>query len=126
MTAATDRKPGQAPSTPVPALYRVEGAAVAAGAVVLFVCFGFAWWWLLVFFLVLDFSFLGYIGGIRAGGIAYNLAHNYVVPSVLLATYGVLLTAGVTVESLVFIAGPWFFHVGLDRALGYGPRPLTW
>ncbi len=92
----------------------------------LFLFFGFAWWWLLVLFLVFDFSFLGYVGGIRAGGIAYNIAHNYVAPSVLISTYAVLLLAGATVDSLVFIAGLWFFHVGVDRALGYGPRPLSW
>jgi hypothetical protein len=27
---------------------------------------------------------------------------------------------------MAFIAGCWFFHVGADRAMGYGPRPPKW
>jgi hypothetical protein len=117
-------RPVRAPSTPVPFLYRLEGGAIAALAVVVFILLGFAWWWLVVFFLVFDLSAVGYAVGIRAGGIGYNLIHNYFAPTVLAAAYVVLLLVGATIWPLAFIAGCWFFHVGLDRALGYGPRPL--
>jgi hypothetical protein len=113
----------QAPSTPVAAIYRVEGAAVAAASAVLFVLAGFDWWWLLALFLVFDLSFAGYAFGNRVGALAYNLAHNYVAPTVLVALYGVLLALGTDAWPLAFAAGCWFFHVGVDRAMGYGPRP---
>lgn len=115
----------KAPSTPVPLIYRLEGGAIAAVTVLLFVLLGFAWWWLLVIFLVFDLSAIGYIAGTRAGATGYNLVHNYFAPAILAVSYCVLLALGVTVWPLAFIAGCWFFHIGLDRALGYGPRPLA-
>jgi Domain of unknown function (DUF4260) len=125
-TTVTDRpRPAKAPSTPVPLIYRLEGGAIAAVAVAAFALLGFAWWWLLVFFLAFDLSAIGYAAGNRAGAVGYNLVHNYFAPGILAATYVVLLLGGVTFWPLVFIAGCWFFHVGLDRALGYGPRPLS-
>lgn len=113
------------PSTPVPFLARLEGAAIAMVAVILFVLLGFAWWWLLALFLLFDLSAIGFAFSDRAGAIGYNLVHNYVVPAVLLGIYGVLLLAGVTASLAVFIAGCWLFHVAVDRALGYGPRPVS-
>ena len=120
---AAARRSGAAPSTPVAPIYRVEGGAVAAASVVLFVLAGFDWWWLLALFLVFDLSFVGYAFGNRVGALAYNLAHNYVAPTVLVAVYGGLLALGTDAWPLAFAAGCWFFHVGVDRALGYGPRP---
>ncbi|MEU1606168.1 DUF4260 family protein [Micromonospora matsumotoense] len=113
------------PATPVPALYRVEGAAVAGAAVVLLVLTGFAWWWLFALFLVFDLSMLGYAVDHRVGAIAYNLGHTYVAPFVLLAGYGLALALDSTRWSLLaLVAACWFFHIGVDRALGFGPRPL--
>lgn len=126
MTRTDAPKTGQAPFARVPLLARGEGGAIAVVAAAVFISFGFSWWWPLVLFPLLDLSFLGYAGGIRIGGIVYNAAHNYIVPSILAATHAVLVLVGTGAEPLVFIAGVWFFHVGLDRALGYGPRPLTW
>jgi Domain of unknown function (DUF4260) len=111
--------------TPVPMLGRVEGAAIALATIVIFVLLGFAWWWLLALFLVFDLSMIGFAAGNRAGAIGYNLIHNYAAPAVLVALYGVLLLFGVAAWPLAFLAGCWFFHVGVDRALGYGPRPTS-
>jgi len=125
MTTALARTTGKrmAPSTPLPLIHRIEGGAVALATVVFFVIAGFAWWWLLALFLVFDLSAIGYGISTRAGARGYNLVHNYTAPAVLLATHGILLTLGVALWPLAFVAGCWFFHVGLDRALGYGPRP---
>jgi hypothetical protein len=122
-SALTGPAPARAPSTPVPLIYRLEGGAIAAVAVVVFILLGFAWWWLLVFFLAFDLSAIGYAASNRAGAIGYNLIHNYFAPGILVAAYVALLLAGTAFWPLAFVAGCWFFHVGLDRALGYGPRP---
>ena len=113
----------KAPFTPVGALYRIEGAAVAAAAATLFVLAGFTWWWLLALFLVFDLSFVGYVVSNRVGAFTYNLVHNYIAPTILVTVYCLVLAAGITAWPLAFVAGCWFVHVGLDRAMGYGPRP---
>ncbi|MCY7286889.1 MAG: DUF4260 domain-containing protein [Cryobacterium sp.] len=111
------------PFAPVGVTYRLEGGAIAIVSAVLFVLAGFAWWWLLALFLVFDLSSIGYAINNRAGSFGYNLVHNFVAPSTLVAAYSILLNAGIAWWPLAFIAGCWFFHVGADRALGYGPRP---
>lgn len=115
----------QPPKRPVTVLERVEGGAAAAATVVLFILVGFAWWWLLAVFIVFDLSMIGFVGGNRTGAIVYNSVHNYAAPATLVALYGLLLLLGVTVWPLAFVAGCWFFHVAVDRALGQGPRPLA-
>lgn len=122
---APARSRAKAPSTPVPMIHRLEGGAIALAAVVFFVLTGFAWWWLLALFLVFDLSAIGYGISNRAGAFGYNLIHNYFAPSILLAAYGILLAFGFAAWPLAFTAGCWFFHVGVDRALGYGPRPAS-
>ncbi|MBO4161010.1 DUF4260 family protein [Micromonospora antibiotica] len=116
---------GAPPATPVPILHRAEGAAVAGAAVVLLVLTGFAWWWLFALFLLFDLSMLGYAVDHRVGAIVYNLGHTYVAPFVLLAGYGLAHALDATGWSvLALVAACWFFHIGVDRALGFGPRPL--
>lgn len=120
----TEAKRGpKVPATPVALVHRLEGGAIAALAGTLFVLSGFAWWWLLAVFLLFDVSAIGYAVNIKAGAVGYNAVHNYVAPALVAAIYGILLVAGVTIWPLAFVAGCWFFHVGVDRALGYGPRP---
>jgi hypothetical protein len=113
------------PIIPVPILGRLEGGAIAVATVVLFILLGFAWWWLLALFLVFDLSAIGFLTNDRIGAIGYNLIHNYAAPAVLVGVYGILLLAGFAVWPIAFIAGCWFFHVGADRAMGYGPRPFS-
>ncbi|WP_213816510.1 DUF4260 family protein [Glaciihabitans sp. dw_435] len=122
-SAPAEKHRGVAPFTPVSPIYRAEGAAIAIATVVLFVLTGFSWWWLLALFLAFDLSFIGYAVNNRAGALGYNLIHNYVAPTVLVAVYGILVAAGVSAWPLAFIAGCWFFHVAADRAMGFGPRP---
>ncbi len=61
-----------------------------------------------------------YLGGPRAGAIAYNLLHLLVWPAALgvagLYLYDALLRQ---------VAAVWIVHIALDRALGYGLKLST-
>lgn len=101
---------------------RVEAGAVALLAVVAVVVLYPGWWWvLLAAFLAFDLSMLGYVRSTAAGAMSYNLVHNYAFPAL------VGLTALVTERTFPgastaagVLACAWAFHVGVDRALGYG------
>lgn len=122
-------KRGQAcakpPSTPLTRLQRIEGAALAAVTVVLFLDAGYAWWWLPALFLLFDLSMLGYARSVRVGAVVYNAVHDYPAPAVLVAVTVLGQLCGVATAPLGIVAGCWFFHVALDRAFGYGPRPTS-
>jgi hypothetical protein len=101
---------------------RVEAGAVALLAVVAVVVLYPGWWWvLLAAFLVFDLSMLGYVRSTAAGATSYNLVHNYAFPA--LAGLTALVTEptfpGASTAAGV-LACAWAFHVGVDRALGYG------
>ncbi len=74
-----------------------------------------AWWLYVALALAPDLSMLGYLAGARAGALAYDAAHTYVVP-ITLATVGVLADT----RALVAVGLIWIAHIGADRALGYG------
>ena len=94
---------------------RAEGAALLIVAASLYAKVGGSWWLFAGLFLAPDLSFLGYLGGARAGAIVYNAAHTLVGP-LLFATAGLLLPANV----LIPVALIWAAHIGFDRLLGYG------
>ena len=96
-------------------ILRAEGAAICALAVFLYAQSGASWWLFALLFLAPDISFLGYLGGARAGAIVYNAAHSLIGP-LLLAAAGLL----VPVFVLVPLSLTWTAHIGFDRALGYG------
>lgn len=95
---------------------RLEGTAVAVGAMVLYA--GTEEGWLLFFLLLLapDVSIAAYLVGARAGRAAYNAAHSYVGPLVL-GVVGPILAGTTLPASLALV---WAAHLGLDRALGFG------
>ena len=96
-------------------LLRLEGAALAAGAVYVYHRIGANWWLFACLILVPDISMLAYFGGTRLGAIAYNAFH--VTPGPLVcAALGFFLPS----FDLVSIALIWAAHIGADRALGYG------
>ena len=70
-------------------LLRLEGLAIAVGAVVLYADGDHSWWLFALLILAPDLSFLGYLAGPRLGAAAYNLLHNLVLP-VALGTAAVL------------------------------------
>ncbi|MDN4476203.1 DUF4260 family protein [Demequina sp. SYSU T00192] len=100
--------------TPI-AWQRLEGAVVAAAAYVAVIVLDLAWWWPLALFLTFDLSMAGYAVGARAGAALYNAAHNYALPAALGA---IALLADLRWMGLLALC--WAFHVGADRALGYG------
>jgi len=94
---------------------RAEGAAICALAVLLYAKAGLSWWLFAALFLAPDLSFLGYLGGPRAGAVLYNAAHTLAGP-LLLAAAGTLVMGDILVPlSLI-----WAAHIGFDRLLGYG------
>jgi hypothetical protein len=101
-------------------LLRLEGLAVAAGALVLYFQQGFGWLLLVVLILVPDISALGYLAGKRVGALTYDLAHTYVGP-VALGVGGVVAGSDLAVQ----LALIWLSHIGADRLLGYGLKYPT-
>lgn len=79
------------------------------------------WWFPLAAFLAFDLSMVGYLRSPAAGAATYNAVHTYAWP---LGLGVAALAAGTGAPTLsrwlALIALAWAFHVGLDRALGYG------
>jgi hypothetical protein len=101
---------------------RVEAGAVALAALVAVVVVFPEWWWVVVAaFLVFDLSMLGYLRSPATGATTYNAVHNYAFPAVAALA---ALTLEPVSDALSTAAGvlacAWAFHVGVDRALGYG------
>jgi hypothetical protein len=94
---------------------RVEGAVVGLGAYAGVLLLGFPWFLPVALFLAWDLSALAYLAGPRRGAFWYNLVHNYAGPAVLGVIAGFTTTPWVGAVALA-----WAFHVGLDRAVGYG------
>jgi hypothetical protein len=96
-------------------LLRLEGFAAFAAALAFYAQAGFSWPAFVVFFLAPDLAMLPYLAGPRAGAIAYNLVHTYVLAAAL-------TLAGFFAGTPVAAAGGliWIAHIGFDRALGYG------
>lgn len=96
-------------------LLRLEGVAAFAAAVAFYAQGGFSWPAFVVFFLAPDLAMLAYLAGPRAGAIAYNLAHSYVLAAALTLAGFFGGVPAVAAGGLIWIA-----HIGFDRALGYG------
>ena len=104
----------------VRSLLRLEGLAIAAGAVVLYVDGDHNWWLFALLILTPDLSFLGYLAGPRLGAAAYDLLHNLVLP-IALGTAGVLADS----NGAVAVALIWLAHIGVDQLIGYGLKYPT-
>lgn len=96
-------------------LLRLEGLAVLLVAVALYRQSEYSWGMFALCFLAPDLSFLGYLAGNRVGAIAYNAAHSYLGPVIVLATGAYLVSPPLFAAGLI-----WCAHIGFDRALGYG------
>ena len=101
-------------------LLHLEGLAVLGGALVLYFGQGYGWSLLLALFLAPDLSMIGYLGGPRAGALAYDAIHTYALP-VALGVVSVLSDSTVATQ----IALIWAAHIGMDRLLGYGLKYPT-
>jgi hypothetical protein len=107
----------------VAVVQRVENGALAAACLAAAIVFFPGLWWMpFALFLVFDLSALGYARSARVGAFWYNLVHNYTAPA-LLGAAAVVAGAG-GADAFAGVAGiaslSWGFHVGADRALGYG------
>jgi hypothetical protein len=96
-------------------LLHLEGAVVFLTATVLYFHGDHPWWLYLLLALAPDLSMLGYLAGPRAGAAAYDAAHTYALP-VLLVGAGVVWDF----RWLVAVSLVWIAHIGVDRAIGYG------
>jgi hypothetical protein len=101
-------------------LLRAEGLAVAAAAIALYFNADYPWWLLVALVLAPDLSMVGYLAGPAAGALAYDTAHTYVLPIVLVAA-GVITDGRIPIELGLI----WFAHIGVDRAIGYGLKYPT-
>ena len=106
----------------VRATQRLEAGAVALTALVAVVILYPGWWWVvLAAFLAFDLSMLGYVRSTAAGAASYNAVHNYAFPALAAVTALVVEPMSeVAATTAGVLACSWAFHVGVDRALGYG------
>lgn len=106
----------------VATVQRIENAAIALFTVVAAIVAYPGWWWiLLAAFLAFDLSALGYLRSPRVGAVLYNVVHNY-TGAALVGVAAILAWSGGpdAPRWLGLLALSWAFHVGVDRALGYG------
>ena len=96
-------------------LLRLEGVALALASMVFYSYFEGSWAMFAVLLLAPDLSFLGYLGGPRAGAATYNAAHAAIIP-MLLGIVGMVMPSALAMH----LALIWSAHIGIDRALGYG------
>jgi hypothetical protein len=117
-TTAPARGGGPRPVT----IQRLEGGAVAALAMAATIVISPGMWWFpLALFLAFDLSMVGYARSTALGAALYNVVHTYVWPAVL-GGLALLVNPSVPAATrwLALVALAWAFHVGVDRALGYG------
>ena len=101
-------------------LLRLEGLAIAAGAVALYADGEHSWWLFALLALVPDLAFAAYALGPSVGAAAYNLLHNLVLP-IALGTASFLWDS----DWGVAVALIWLTHIGVDRLVGYGLKYPT-
>jgi len=101
-------------------LLRLEGLAVAVGALVLYFHADYGWLLLVLLILAPDLSMLGYLGGTTVGAVSYDAVHTTLIP-IALGLVGVLADSGIAIQ----IALIWLAHIGVDRFLGYGLKYPT-
>ena len=101
-------------------LLRLEGLALFAAALALYVHGDHPWWLFAVLALAPDLGMIGYAFGPRSGSIAYDVTHFEAFP-IALGAAGVVAGADIAVA----VALIWLAHVGIDRALGYGLKYAT-
>lgn len=94
---------------------RCEGAGIFLIAVGLYAATDSSWLLFLGLLLVPDLSMLGYVAGPRIGAIAYNAAHLYLWPMLLLTLWAAAVVEWGLATGLI-----WGAHIAMDRALGYG------
>ena len=80
----------------------------------------FPWYWLIILFLVVDISAIGYVVNARVGALVYNVGHSLIGPATLSLVYMWTLN-----RLVLFVALIWLFHIFVDRAAGFGLKHTT-
>jgi hypothetical protein len=101
-------------------MLRLESLVMVAGVLALYVLSGGSWLLFVVLLLAPDLSMIGYAFNTRVGARAYNTAHMYLLPGIVLA-FGLALSAPLAVH----IGLIWLAHISIDRVLGYGLKYPT-
>ena len=96
-------------------LLQLEGLALFALSVALYVEAGAGWKLFAILILVPDLSMLFYIAGSRIGSYAYNAMHSTILP-IAVTAFGVFMSQPLATD----VGLIWVAHVGIDRALGFG------
>lgn len=99
---------------------KAEGLVLAALMVVLTYEAGYNIWFILATFLLFDLSMIGYIHSKKIGALTYNLGHSSVIPTLMLI--GGILGDNILLQVWSYA---WLFHIGFDRAMGYGLKHKT-
>ena len=99
---------------------RVEGLAVLAAGVGLYLNIGGAPLLLVPLVLAVDVSMVGYLAGPRSGALIYNLVHNWAAGVAVLALAWWLGSPAIALVGAILVA-----HTGFDRAAGYGLKYPT-
>ena len=94
---------------------RLEGAVVAAAALVAYSAVGRSWWLVPLTLLLPDITIAGYLGGARLGSWFYNMGHSTPLPAALVGIGWWQNTSLAVALGLI-----WLAHIGFDRLLGYG------
>jgi len=102
-------------------LLRAEGGVlVFILSILLYAHTGVSWWRFASLLLLPDLSMAGYWLGPRWGAVAYNAAHTYLGPF-LLVGFAVALSQNALLPYSII----WIAHIAMDRALGYGLKYTT-
>lgn len=111
MTTSTTQQRSSAPKL----LLQAEGLAVMLAALFLYANYGGSWLLFGLLVLLPDVSFIGYLINPQVGSVAYNLVHSYTAP-LLVAIFALIFASSMGIAVAII----WFFHIGMDRAIGYG------
>src|SRR5579859_3691276 len=116
MNASSTRTHQTSSRLTMPALLlRLEGLALLASAVAVYIFLGDSWLAFAVLLLSPDLAALGYLYSPRLGGVLYNVVHTVSLP-LLLGVSSLLLGLPLGIQ----LALIWLAHIGMDHALGYG------
>ncbi len=99
---------------------RLEGLTLAGLMVVLTYKSNQSLLYLPITFLFFDISALGYLLNKKIGALIYNTGHSSNLPTIILIL-GLLFE----LRTMQVFSYAWLFHIGIDRALGFGLKHKT-
>jgi hypothetical protein len=118
-TSSMSRARPSRPSLPS-VILRLEGLAVLTVAAGYYAMQGFGWLLFVLLFLVPDLALVVFIFNRRAGALAYDIVHSYVLPLVLAAaSFAIGYRLGLQLALI------WLAHISMDRMVGYGLRYIS-